>query len=86
MAKVISSKSNREVSVENGSEMRDACENLGVKFSCRNGLCGTCMIDILEGEENLSPLTEAEKLLKRDSKNRLACQCKIEKGKVKIDF
>ena len=86
MAKVISSKSNREVSVENGEEIREACENLGVKFSCRNGLCGTCMIDILEGEENLSPLTEAEKLLKRDRKNRLACQCQIEKGKVKIDF
>ena len=86
MAKIISSKSNRVVEVEDGEEMRDACENLGVKFSCRNGLCGTCMIDVLEGEENLSPLTEAEKLLKRDGQNRLACQCKIEKGKVKIDF
>jgi len=86
MAKVISSKSGRAVSVENGEEIREACENLGVKFSCRNGLCGTCMIDVLEGEENLSPLTEAEKDLKRDRKNRLACQCQIEKGKVKIDF
>jgi len=86
MGKVISSKSEREVLVKDGSEMREACEDLGVKFSCRNGLCGTCMIDVLEGEENLSPLTEAEKVLKRDSKNRLACQCKIEKGNVKIDF
>ena len=85
MGQVIS-KRGREVSVADGAEMRDACENLGVKFSCRNGLCGTCMIDIIEGEENLSPLTEAEKLLKRDRQNRLACQCKIEKGKVKIDF
>ena len=85
MAKVIS-KRGRAVSVEDGAEMRDACENLGVKFSCRNGLCGTCMIDVLEGEENLSSLTEAEKLLKRDRRNRLACQCRVEKGKVKIDF
>lgn len=85
MGQVIS-KRGRAVSVENGEEIRDACENLGVKFSCRNGLCGTCMIDVLEGEENLSPLTEAEKLLKRDRENRLACQCQIEKGKVKIDF
>ena len=85
MGQVIS-KRGRVVSVENGAEMREACENLGVKFSCRNGLCGTCMIDIIEGEENLSSLTEAEKLLKRDRKNRLACQCQIEKGKVKIDF
>jgi len=85
MAKVIS-KRGRAVPVEDGAEMWDACENLGVKFSCRNGLCGTCMIDIVEGEENLSPLTEAEKILKRDRQNRLACQCQIEKGKVKIDF
>lgn len=85
MGQVIS-KRGRVVSVENGAKMREACENLGVKFSCRNGLCGTCMIDIIEGEENLSSLTEAEKLLKRDRKNRLACQCQIEKGKVKIDF
>ena len=85
MGQVIS-KRGREVSVADGAEMWDACENLGVKFSCRNGLCGTCMIDVLEGEENLSPLTEAEKLLKRDSKNRLACQCQIKSGEVKIDF
>jgi len=85
MGEVIS-KRGRAVFVEDGAEIRDACENLGVKFSCRNGLCGTCMIDILEGEENLSPLTEAENVLKRDRQNRLACQCKIEKGKVKIDF
>lgn len=85
MGKVIS-KRGREVFVENGSEIREACENLGVKFSCRNGLCGTCMIDVLEGEENLSPLTEAEKLLKRNFKNRLACQCQIKSGEVKIDF
>jgi len=44
------------------------------------------MIDVLEGEENLSLLTGAEKLLKRDRQNRLACQCKIEKGGVKINF
>jgi ferredoxin len=85
MAKVIS-KSGKIVEVEDGSELRDPAEFLGVKFSCRNGLCGTCMIDVLEGEENLSPLTEAEKVLKRDEKNRLACQCQIQKGEVKIDF
>ena len=86
MAKIISSKSNRVVEVGDGEEMRDACDNLGVKFSCRNGLCGTCMIDVLKGEENLSPLTEAEKVLKRDRENRLACQCQIKSGEVKIDF
>ncbi|MBW4467079.1 MAG: (2Fe-2S)-binding protein [Pegethrix bostrychoides GSE-TBD4-15B] len=40
------------------------------------GQCGTCVVDIVEGAENLSPRTEAEdrKLKKRPASCRLACQ------------
>jgi ferredoxin len=86
MAKITSKKSGRAVQIKDGSEIREACENLGVRFGCSNGLCGTCMIDVVEGEENLSGLTDAEKHLRRDRKNRLACQCKIREGEVEIDF
>lgn len=72
------------VELEKGKEIRDAAEKLGVKFSCRNGLCGTCMVDIIEGEENLSELTSQEKAMGLNKKERLACQCKIEKGDVEI--
>lgn len=43
------------------------------------GLCGTCVVEILEGMENLSPSTKAEtKHLKGLSPTlRLACQCKV---------
>lgn len=86
MAKVIHNNTKKEVEVIDGNEIRDACEKLGVPFGCRNGLCGTCMVDIIEGEENLSELTEKEHDLERDRKHRLACQCKIKSGNIKIDF
>jgi len=84
MAIVKTNESNIEVA--DGDPIRDACEELGVLFGCRSGLCGTCMIDIVEGEENLSGLTEEEVAMDRDRKHRLACQTKIKEGTVTIKF
>ncbi len=86
MAKIICKKTGKELEIIDGNSIREACEKLGVPFGCQEGICGLCAINILEGEENLSELTEEEKVLSRDKKHRLACQCKIKKGKVKIDF
>ena len=86
MPKIISAKTNEFREIPDGSKIREACEELGVPFSCTNGICGTCMIDIKEGKENLSKLTEQENDLARDEEHRLACQCKIKKGEVKFDF
>ena len=74
------------IEVADGEAIRDAAEELGVFFGCREGLCGTCMIDIVEGEENLSGLTEEEVAMDRDRTHRLACQAKIKEGKVMIKF
>ncbi|HLD79216.1 MAG TPA: 2Fe-2S iron-sulfur cluster-binding protein [Candidatus Nanoarchaeia archaeon] len=74
------------IEVVDGHPIRDACEELGVLFGCREGLCGTCMINIVEGEENLSELTEEEVAMDRDREHRLACQAKINKGEVTIKF
>lgn len=43
------------------------------------GQCGTCVVDILEGTENLSPRTAVEEkmLRKRPSSCRLACQTMV---------
>lgn len=86
MAKVIDENTKEEKEIQDGELMRDACEELGVPFACKEGICGSCMIDIAEGEENLSELTQEEKDLARDKKHRLACQCKIKSGLVKINF
>lgn len=86
MAKLIYKKTGEEKDVEDGGKMKNAAEELGVLFGCEDGICGTCMINVVEGEKNITDLTQAEKDLERDAKNRLACQCKIKKGKVVIDF
>ena len=86
MAKIINVDTKKEIEIPDEGEIRDACEDLGVPFGCRNGICGTCMIDIVEGEENLSELTEKEHDLDRDRTHRLACQSKVKSGNIKIEF
>ena len=44
------------------------------------------MIDIVEGQENLSELTQEEKDMGMNKTRRLACQCKIKSGNVKIKY
>ena len=86
MPKIINSKTQESEEVKEGERIQEACEKLGVPFSCEDGICGTCMIDIKKGSENLSELTEQEYDLARDKEHRLACQCKINTGNVEIDF
>lgn len=86
MAKIIFSDNDKKIEIKDGKPIKDACEKLGVPFSCTQGICGTCMIDVLEGQENLSELTQEEKDMGRDKNHRLACQCKIKSGIVKINY
>ncbi|MBF2035212.1 MAG: (2Fe-2S)-binding protein [Leptolyngbyaceae cyanobacterium T60_A2020_046] len=75
----------KEVVVAEGANLRyKAMENgidiytlVGKMTNCGGyGQCGTCVVEIVEGEENLSPRTAVEerKLRKRGSYCRLACQ------------
>jgi ferredoxin len=87
MAKVIFTKSNAEAEVADGSSIGSVCEKQGVVFGCHVGVCGTCAVHVSEGNENLSERNDKEKDMLGDDKNlRLACQCKIKSGTVKIDF
>ena len=82
MAKIIMEDQEKEVA--DGAAMQEPCEELGVPFGCQSGICGTCYIKVLKGEENLSPVTQAETDMAVEKHHRLACQCRIEKGEVKI--
>ena len=46
-----------------------------------NGLCGTCMVEIVEGLENVTPKTMREqynfKLKGKPANYRLSCQCQV---------
>ena len=75
----------KEFTVPDNSPLRPLCEDeLDVAFGCASGYCGICQIEVLEGQENMSELTEAEQDLGMDEHIRFACQCKIKGGTVKI--
>ena len=77
---------NIEHEIPDGKPIAEVCEKLGVPFSCNSGVCGTCQIEILEGQESLSELNQEEKDLGMDGRNRLACQCVIKNGIVKAKY
>ncbi len=88
MAKLQFGHNNEEVDLPDNSPIAEVCEEAGVPFACTEGVCGTCVIEIEEGGENLSPPTQEEEdfLGSGCCRERLACQCKIQKGTVKIRF
>lgn len=88
MAKLIFDHNGEEIELPDGTPIQEACEEAGVPFACTEGVCGTCVIEIKEGKENLSdPTQEEEDFLGEGTRDeRLACQCKIKCGKVRISF
>ncbi len=88
MVKLIFDHNNEEVELSEGDPIADACEEAGVPFACTEGVCGTCVIEVKEGFDNLSdPTQEEEDFLGEDTREeRLACQCKIKNGDVRITF
>jgi len=82
-------KEDKEIEASTGSNLRfKAQENnidiytfMGKLTQCGGyGQCGTCVVDIIEGIENMSPRTAVEEkmLRKRPSTCRLACQTTIQ--------
>lgn len=85
MAKVIFEGTGEEIELEDNSPIAEACEEAGVPFACTEGVCGTCVIEVTEGMKNLSTFTEAEEdFLGELDQERLACQCTIQSGCVKL--
>lgn len=88
MAKLTFTHNGEEIELPDGAPIAEACEEAGVPFACTEGVCGTCVIEVKEGKENLSPPTKEEEdfLGEGTEDERLACQCKIKGGCVKISF
>lgn len=87
MGKLIFVDTEEEVEVEDGTAIAEICEDAGVPFACTEGVCGTCVIEIKDGMENLSEFTqEEEDFLGEMEHERLACQCRLKGGCVKISF
>ena len=85
MANIKFENENKEVIAANGANLRlKALENridiytfAAKMMNCGGyGQCGSCVVEIIEGRDNLSPRTpvEEQKLKKRPPNYRLACQ------------
>lgn len=75
--------------VPEGTDVMSWVDELGasVSFGCRSGMCGTCVVTILEGAAHLPAASREEKetleMAGARPDQRLACQLKIF-GDVKI--
>ncbi len=71
------------VSVPAGTRVIEVSEKVGagIIYGCREGDCGTCMMEVTEGWNNLTePSVLEEKVLKENMAGRhyrLACQAQI---------
>lgn len=72
----------RTVEVRAGSALGEVCdeEGLSLAFGCREGGCGTCLIEIVSGAEQLNPRSDTEQemldmMAEGNPRARLACQC-----------
>lgn len=76
---------------DDSGSLRDVTQTNGwpIPYGCENGICGTCLITISSGKENLSPIEETEQqtleaMGQMDGEHRLACQCRVS-GDIVID-
>ncbi|EEX14869.1 ferredoxin [Citreicella sp. SE45] len=78
------------VNVPAGTRIIEISEKIGagITYGCRKGDCGTCLARVLEGAENLSEPSALElRVLKENlagHNDRLACQCQVLSGAVKV--
>ena len=91
MPKVTVLPANLSAEVEPGELLLEAGEKAGVEMEagCFNCSCGTCVVEVVSGMENLAAPTDEELDVldawnKDPDKYRLACCTKVEKGDVTI--
>lgn len=87
MPKLFFEDTQEEYELPEDASIAEACEQAGVPFACTEGVCGTCVIEVTGGMDNLSEFNQAESdFLGELDRERLACQCKIKGGCVKVKF
>lgn len=65
---------------EPGTRLLDCAKGLGIRISnvCGgDGSCGTCRIEVIEGDERLTPPTPDETSKDIEAPYRLSCQARL---------
>jgi len=91
MFKVKFSNTGDVAEIEEGNDLMDVTREKSrpIAYGCENGMCGTCIVKVTEGMENLSKLDDQESqtldvMGMNDGEHRLACKCKVN-GDVTIE-
>lgn len=90
MPKVTIKTDDMTIDVPENYALIDMCEDYdtSILFGCRDGACGACMVRILEGGQNLTPMKDDERdfleTMAAQENERLACQCRV-KGDVILE-
>ena len=69
------------IEVEEGQTVLDACLRQGIwlPHACGHGLCGTCKVEVLDGEVNHGDASQFALMdFERDDGKTLACSCTLE--------
>ncbi len=84
MPKVTFKNQDESAEVEANTELKDVTKDEGwpIAYGCEDGVCGTCLIKVTDGKENLSKLEGQEEMTLdmigiNNGEYRLACQCKV---------
>lgn len=84
MPKVTFKDTGDTVEVEEGKCLKDVAKEHGwpIAFGCEDGVCGTCIVEVQEGKDKVSPMEEMEDqtldmMCMKDGEHRLCCQCKV---------
>lgn len=84
---VVAARSNKTVQVAEGQTILDALAKVGIKIeiSCEQGVCGTCMCEVLEGEPDHRDvyLTDEEKAA---NDQILVCCSRAKSNKLVLDI
>jgi ferredoxin len=83
MAKLTITNDKKSYEMPSGTRIVEYCDknNTAILFGCRSASCGTCMIQVVDGMNHLSPKGDKEKdlleMVSAGQHERLACQCSI---------
>ena len=90
MAKVKVKNTGEEVDVPDGAQLDVLDGQASILFACKSATCGSCMVKVNKGAENLEEPNEDEKIGLQAFSNapnqRLMCQCKIKKGEIEVEY
>ena len=90
MPKVTITTDDMDIDVPDGYAMIDMCDDYdtSILFGCRDGACGACIVKVLDGADNLSPMRDSERdfleTMAAEEDERLACQCRVH-GDVRVE-